>query len=459
MLVLYLGFTANARIIYVDNGLKNLFNRFAASQLVRAVTLRFGKYTMQIRELLVEYNREITARQVGDRLIDAVKNDRSNVPNEIWPYVTKIEPLTDQERRELINEILAVIESKDPTANKIYTPWLARMYAKGGLRLEDMNRNDFLSIYDEGKRRRRIRPEHADINRFKSYRDFEDVMWQEYDQAELVDKSEKTSQGQAAKFYEDDTVTVIVPKDKNAACRYGRGTRWCTAATRGENYFDFYNRSGPLYILIPKKPLHQGEKYQLQFQRTEFMDETDTPVDLVDLITVRFPQLKEVFIKTWPAIIGDLIDFVPKELVKDAVKKVHQFLSTDRKINFYLSEIAHNDEGFLSWGRNSGKYDHDKSWVENYLRYKPGVRNNLTQQLAKLLIPVNLLLKEAKEMEISYPKIRDVPELIYEYMNQKDLYSNYPLYGQVIAQTLRDVSVKLVGDTVYVDQRDWAEPD
>lgn len=412
---------------------------------------------MQIRELLLEYSRQITARQVGDRLIDAVKNDRSNVPNEIWPYITKIEPLTDQEHSELINAILAVIETKDPTANKAYTPWLARMYARGGLRLEDMNRNELLNIYDEGKRRRRIRPEHADINRFKTYREFEDVMWQEYDQSELVDKALKTPEGKSTKFYEDDAVTVIVPEDQDAACRYGRGTRWCTAATRGKNYFNFYNSLGPLYILIPKSPKRQGEKYQLQFQRTEFMDETDTPVDLVELLTKRFPQLKTVFMKAWPNIVGELIGFVPEELVKDAVEKIYQFLSTDKKVKFYLAEMAHNDDGFLSWGRSSGKFDDDLSWTENYLKYKPGAETNLRRQLTKLRVPVKPLLAEAENMEMSYPRMRDIPELIYEYMYQEGIYDNYELGGELIIQSLRDVSVKLVGDKVYVEQRDWSD--
>ena len=422
---------------------------------------------MQIRELLVEYNRQITARQVGTKILLAVIKDSGFLSPElesIHSALAQMRNVTDPlqvnavVRPEIqtawINSILAAIEDKDPTANKSYTPWLARMYAKGDLRYEDINRNNFLNIYDEGKRRRRIKPEHADINRFKSYQDFEDVMWMEYEHAEL----EGDDKGKAAKFYEDSDVTVIVPQDEAAACRYGRGTRWCTAATRGDNHFNFYNRSGPLYILIPKKPRHQDEKYQLQFQRTEFMDETDTPVDLISLLTVRFPTLKDVFIKAWPAIIGDLIGFVPEELIKEAIEKIYQFMSTDKKIkSYYLSEMAHLDEGFLSWGRSSGKFDDNLSWVENYLKYKPGALDNLKRQLTKLRVPVKPLLAEADNMELSYPRMRDIPELIYEYMYQEGIYDNYELGGELIIQSLREVSVKLVGDKVYVEKKDYGD--
>ena len=51
----------------------------------------------------------------------------------------------------------------------------------------------------------------------------------------------------------------------DAACYYGQGTRWCTAATRGKNYFSEYHNESPLLIILPKEPQYPGEKYQLHF--------------------------------------------------------------------------------------------------------------------------------------------------------------------------------------------------
>lgn len=428
---------------------------------------------MQIRELLVEYNRQVTANQVGTRVLLAVAKDSGYLPDELLTIHTRLQLLSqlqgaDAHRRldsvikpehqqAWVQAVLAAIEAKDPTPNKAYTPWLAKMYAKGGLRIEDMNRHNFLAIFDLGKRRRMIRPEHADINRFKSYQDFENVMWMEYDHSELEGKTaDEFADSKATTFYKDKDVTVIIPLNQSAACKYGRGTRWCTAATRGENYYNYYARSGPLYIIIPKKPKHEGEKYQLHFQRREYRDETDEMVDLVDLLMYRFPQLKEPFTKEFPNLLSDVLAFVPDHIVKEAMQKVYEYMTTKRKIKFYLSEIAHNDEDFLAWGRDSNKFDDSKSWVENYLIFKPDAEAELKQELKKLQISKQTLIDEAGNVEYGHPRIRDIPELIYEHIFQEGVYDDY-LGGYAIMSTLRDVGVRLEGDTVYVEQRDWSD--
>jgi hypothetical protein len=93
---------------------------------------------------------------------------------------------------------------------------------------------------------------------------------------------------------------LINPQDEQAACYYGQGTRWCTAATRGTNLFDSYNSEGPLYILLPYKPLHPGEKYQLWFgdpdvtnpEDYQIMNENDKPVNILKFFNDQFPELK-----------------------------------------------------------------------------------------------------------------------------------------------------------------------
>lgn len=417
---------------------------------------------MQIRELLVEYNRQVTASQVGDRLIPAMLDDTGFLPDQLEDVrqsIGNINQLDAVRKQQITMAILAAIEERDPTANKAYTPWLAKMYAKGTLRMEDINRDDMLRLYDIAKRRRMLQANHTDINRFKSYREFEFTMFETYNNLEAVEQGREQKEGKASKFYEDGDVTVIVPEDEAAACRYGRGTQWCTAATRGNNFFSQYNRSGPLYILIPKKPKYQGEKYQLHFQKMTFMDEKDDPVELLYILTVRFPQLKDVFVKTWPSIIGELLWLLPEKIIKNAIRKIYEYMSSDKQKSHYLSEMAHFDEGFLSWGRNSGKFDNTLSWTDNYLKYKPGALDNLTRQLKKLLISPDKLLEEAGNMELSYPRMRDIPEMIYEHIYQEGIYDNYEIGGEVIIQSLRDVSVKLVGDTVYVERRDWSDDD
>jgi len=84
----------------------------------------------------------------------------------------------------------------------------------------------------------------------------------EYPDPEAPELKDK---GNAEEIYQDQQVRVIVPYDQAAACYYGQGARWCTAATKGKNYFNDYAENTPLLIVIPQQPQHPGEKYQLWF--------------------------------------------------------------------------------------------------------------------------------------------------------------------------------------------------
>ena len=110
---------------------------------------------------------------------------------------------------------------------------------------------------------------------------------------ELPEQVEK-AKGNADEFYNDEDVRIIIPKDKTSACYYGQGTQWCTASTKSTNYFNRYNKQGKLYIILPKEPEHEGEKYQLHFGTDFYANENDVVVRLQTLIA-RWPQLHKVF--------------------------------------------------------------------------------------------------------------------------------------------------------------------
>lgn len=88
------------------------------------------------------------------------------------------------------------------------------------------------------------------------------------------EKEEKIKEG-IIKGYEDNKWLVIIPLTKEASCYYGRGTKWCTSATKSENKFEFYNNQGKLYINIDKQ---KGKKYQFFFENREFNDEKNEPI-------------------------------------------------------------------------------------------------------------------------------------------------------------------------------------
>jgi hypothetical protein len=198
-----------------------------------------------------------------------------------------------------------------------------------------MNRNAYLTLFLNAKNQNLVPVDFRDINKFKTYKEFEDFM-----DATVIPELDRKSQeemqelvkGKAKEVWNDDQVRVIIPQDQDAACYYGQSTRWCTASTRGNNLFTRYNATGPLYILIPKNPNYPGEKYQLHFIWDQFMNEKDEPVDLTDIVN-RFFRTGGAASAAIPPL-QKYIEFAPGAKLEKLWKEL-----TDYLVNAYEEQI------------------------------------------------------------------------------------------------------------------------
>lgn len=241
---------------------------------------------MRFVEFLVEYNRHITQQKLGSQLLDAFKKEGQAY---IQRYLGTINQLPDADS--IINWLLEKLEQADPTKNKQYVQWIARVYTKGDYHLEDIASRipSALEKYYKLNQKKQIPAPQNDINRFTSFVDFENFV----DNLPEVEGNKQEDRGDAKQYYQDNYIRVIVPEDQTAACYYGRGTRWCTAAKQN-NMFSSYHADGPLYIIIPSNPTYPGEKYQFHFEAKQFMDEKDHSVNLSEL-SDKYPSLKVAF--------------------------------------------------------------------------------------------------------------------------------------------------------------------
>lgn len=347
---------------------------------------------MRITEILLEYRRDITANNIGRGLIYSLRKDTGNIPTSVEQHRQQLRsmndqridsaiknPETQQAMTDLANKILAQIEAADPTKNKQYTERLARMYAGGNLKLEDINRHELLSLYHIAKQRGLIKGD--DFNRYKSYNEFENAMTEKY--AEIIRKAQEPQQqvdkGEAEEVYNDNNVRIIVPEDETAACYYGQGTRWCTAS-KNNNYFEGYNDDGPLYIMLPKKPKYPGEKYQLHFASNQFMDENDDSIPIYELLTDRFPETLKFFKKNVPDIENQVVFISDKELehlfeqlryyfIPKGIEAYHEL-----KNNGTLNKSSYRD-WFAEYNLldNNGEIDWDKADKEIMNQFKNSV--------------------------------------------------------------------------------------
>ena len=242
---------------------------------------------MRFKELL-EYKRDITVANYKDKFWARLQDDPSYKFDEerLKMHNTTID--------EEIDAILEEFEEADPSPNKQYVLWMLETYIGGGIsRLEDVTSTtaDLLERYHTLKVHRKLPPSLSDIGKFRKQGAIIDLTFDiETRYNEFVkDKPEAMPKGESTEILNNDEVRIIIPEDKDAACYYGQGTMWCTAA-RKNNMFDSYAfDNSPLFIIIPKQPTHAGEKYQVHLLDNEWMDEQDKEVS-PNQIMQRFPK-------------------------------------------------------------------------------------------------------------------------------------------------------------------------
>jgi len=77
-------------------------------------------------------------------------------------------------------------------------------------------------------------------------------------------------------FRDDNKWRIYALHNKGAACKFGKGTEWCTAAP-GLNYFEeYYEPDDPLFYFEDKDV---EKRYQFHFGSNQFMDEEDRELD------------------------------------------------------------------------------------------------------------------------------------------------------------------------------------
>lgn len=339
---------------------------------------------MRAREFILEYERQRAAQALGDGLWLAMLAELLGVqghsPADIR-YEAENDPrgkivlTSPEQQKKLADNALEMIEAVDPSTNKKYTQWMARQFMTSEPHMEDVTSTlaDYVTKFHKLNTRKKLPPGENDINRYKTAKQLYLIMDRYEDPVD--DTADK---GTAEKLYEDGDVTIIIPKDEAAACRYGRQTKWCTAAVHGSNYFDSYNKQGPLYILIPKQPKHDGEKYQLHFATAQYMDEDDDPVDVGKLLKERFPGAGNMFMEneSTAKILRDTVAFTPDGVIEGVVQQIWEYVQD--RVNDVLTDWEGNDDYYYKWLQEQGYVDAEGEidWdrAPNYLEFNDEAR-------------------------------------------------------------------------------------
>ena len=211
--------------------------------------------------------------QYGVALVNAFLADNRNVPFcGDWIPNDDGRPLSDEEAA---NMIFPRYQNADPTRTGACTQWLIRLAIAGNLPAEDLPKaRETLEAFLAYKRR--LPADQRDLGRYETL----GAVWTAVEpfvreNMPASGKDEKRRERDAARaeseiLLEQDGWIVAIPKTERAACWWGRGTRWCTAADK-DNMFDLYNDQGPLVVFV--RP--DGAKFQFHAQTESFMDARD----------------------------------------------------------------------------------------------------------------------------------------------------------------------------------------
>ena len=225
---------------------------------------------MKLHEYIVEDKAEHLLGQFGTKIEQAAKKDHF-----AHDYVDKA-----------ASPISIIKYLQNQVGNK-YLQWAVRQYASGDFKLEDVSRvKQALKQFQQKQRALPIK----DLNQYRSIADLEDAVEEaQPEQSKRQQKQEIKTEGADVVVKGSDGV-VLELKTKEAACYYGKGTKWCTAAN-SNNMFDNYNQAGPLHVFIG----NDGRKFQFHFESRQFMDERDDSVDVMKLRS-KYPTV-DVFFK------------------------------------------------------------------------------------------------------------------------------------------------------------------
>lgn len=179
--------------------------------------------------------------------------------------------------------------SLDPTYKKgsttagKYARWILGMANKGNGKIENISHiTDALRRFEDAKNDL----VNKDVMKYKSVQELEDALNSPESYEEKSHRQEVRGRQQARKeadierdadvVYKDSTWTVYVPKTYAASCKLGQGSKWCTASTESDYYYNYYLSAYPdskYYIVINNA--NPDEKYQRHFESGQFMDKDD----------------------------------------------------------------------------------------------------------------------------------------------------------------------------------------
>jgi len=144
-------------------------------------------------------------------------------------------------------ETFDIYVKKDPSKNKKYIDWMCKqltLYPD-----KEGHIPDVVVVFDRLAEKGLIKEK--DIFRYDLETAEREVEKASTEEQKKVYQKEREKDVDV--IVDTEAILIISPRSEEASCRYGAGTKWCTAATRTHNYFKGYAEDGTKLIYIIDK--------------------------------------------------------------------------------------------------------------------------------------------------------------------------------------------------------------
>ena len=219
-----------------------------------------------------------------------------------------------------------------------------------------------LHDYESYIRRNIIKGKDADFGR-KTFKEIVDL---NKPASEVVSRSQEKEMAKAGAsiVLEDDDFFIVRPDTAEASCLFGRQTRWCISATKGQNYFDQYTSEGKVFYFLRNENLpeyHKLKKMAFVYDQDsidtgdpyEIYDAEDTQIDMDE---VRDGIKENIFgEKLFSIMEGDLkatmddirryVDLGMKDFEDLTDENIGDFIEMDEELREQSDEITYEKWG------------------------------------------------------------------------------------------------------------------
>jgi len=177
-------------------------------------------------------------------------------------------------------DIFKKFETADPTSTKKYLDWMCRMYVQTPDRVTHIA--DIIPIFDQQVERQLLKGSDADIGKYKDL-DSMDTAVASKEGVKTKGEQHKEIKAGAEKVYEDDDLLIVSPETYEASCKYGAGTKWCTASMTRTHWDNYFRKGVKLYYIIDKK---KNTKFAAAIipEGEEYFDATDKAISFETLV-------------------------------------------------------------------------------------------------------------------------------------------------------------------------------